>query len=246
MPEGPSIVLARETIEVFVGKKVIEASGSSLNVEYGSLHGTKIKAVKTWGKHLLLLFPGFSLRIHFLMFGSYTINESKKDKVPKLSLSFAGKKSLHFYACSIATLVAPLSTLYDWSADVLSKQWDEKKALAKLRKEPETLACDALLDQAIFAGVGNIIKNEVLYRIRVHPLSKIGKIPLPKKKELVREAVVYSKEFLRWKRKFELRKHWQVYTKKTCSRDQTPLEKNYLGITNRRTFYCPVCQELYG
>jgi formamidopyrimidine-DNA glycosylase len=26
-------------------------------------------------------------------------------------------------------------------------------------------------NQTIFAGVGNIIKNEVLFRIRVHPLS---------------------------------------------------------------------------
>ncbi|MER3465444.1 MAG: endonuclease, partial [Chitinophagaceae bacterium] len=37
---------------------------------------------------------------------------------------------------------------------------------------------DALLDQEIFSGVGNIIKNEVLYRIEVHPLSTIGALPL--------------------------------------------------------------------
>ncbi|HRO68823.1 MAG TPA: hypothetical protein PK951_00545 [Chitinophagaceae bacterium] len=44
------------------------------------------------------------------------------------------------------------------------------------------MVCDALLDQEIFSGVGNIIKNEVLYRIRVHPESLIGDIPLKKDK----------------------------------------------------------------
>ena len=31
------------------------------------------------------------------------------------------------------------------------------------------MVCDALLDQTVFAGVGNIIKNEVLFRTGVHP-----------------------------------------------------------------------------
>lgn len=32
-----------------------------------------------------------------------------------------------------------------------------------------------LLEKEIFAGVGNIIKNEMLYRARVHPESIVGK-----------------------------------------------------------------------
>ena len=36
---------------------------------------------------------------------------------------------------------------------------------------------DALLDQDVFAGAGNIIKNEVLHRIRVHPESPVGRLP---------------------------------------------------------------------
>ncbi|MEO5649944.1 MAG: hypothetical protein ABIR03_08480 [Ginsengibacter sp.] len=39
----------------------------------------------------------------------------------------------------------------------------------KLKKISETLACDALLNHNIFTGVGNIIKNEVLFRIHLHP-----------------------------------------------------------------------------
>jgi hypothetical protein len=49
---------------------------------------------------------------------------------------------------------------------------------------PDALVCDALLDQNVFAGVGNIIKNEVLFRIRVHPLSKLGALPAHKLRAL--------------------------------------------------------------
>lgn len=39
------------------------------------------------------------------------------------------------------------------------------------------VACDALLNQDLFAGSGNIIKNEVLFRIGVHPWSTLGALP---------------------------------------------------------------------
>ena len=107
------------------------------------------------------------------------------------------------------------------------------------------LVCDALLDQDIFAGVGNIIKNEVLYRIKVHPASQVGALPPARLTALIREARNYSFDFLGWKKEYTLRKHWLAHTRKTCSRDGQPIEKQYLGKTNRRTFYCNGCQQLY-
>jgi endonuclease-8 len=127
----------------------------------------------------------------------------------------------------------------------MNPNWDAKQALKKLRAKPETLVCDALLDQNIFAGVGNIIKNEVLFRIKVHPLTQVGDLPAAKLREMVKEAVHYSYQFFEWKKEFTLKKHWLAHTKKTCPRDEVPLKKEYLGKTNRRTFYCEVCQRLY-
>ncbi len=90
---------------------------------------------------------------------------------------------------------------------------------------PEMLVCDALLDQNVFAGVGNIIKNEVLFRIRLHPLSKVGALPPKKLRQLVDEARRYSFDFLEWKRAFVLRKHWLAHTKRTCPRCRIPFVK---------------------
>jgi endonuclease-8 len=108
------------------------------------------------------------------------------------------------------------------------------------------LACDALLDQDIFAGVGNIIKNEVLFRIRLHPLSRIGELPAPKLRQLVEQARQYGADFLEWKKQFVLKKHWLAHTKSTCPRCKVPFLKGKLGLTKRRSFYCDRCQKRYG
>jgi len=245
MPEGPSIVILKEAVlPLFKGKKVTEAVGNSKKIDLTRLQGEKVTDFKSWGKHFLICFPKFTVRIHFLLFGSYRINE-EKDSIPRLGLHF-GKDQLNFYACSVQIIEEPLDEIYDWTADVMNPDWDSKQALKKLRAKPETLVCDALLDQNIFAGVGNIIKNEVLFRIKVHPLSKVGDLPAAKLREMVKEAVHYSYQFFEWKKEFTLKKHWLAHTKQICPRDHVPFNKAYLGKTNRRTFYCDVCQKLYG
>jgi endonuclease-8 len=244
MPEGPSIVILKESVQEFIGKKVGSATGNSKKVDIGRFTGQTILDFKSWGKHFLICFPEFTIRIHLMLFGSYRINEHK-DTAPRLSLCFDDGTELNFYGCSVQLIEEPLDKVYDWSGDVMNDNWDEDQALSKLQKHPDMLVCDALLDQHIFSGVGNIIKNEVLFRIKVHPLSLAGKLPLPKLKEMIREAVIYSFEFLVWKKEFTLKKHWKAHTKKTCPRDHVSFQKAYLGKTKRRSFFCTICQELY-
>ena len=242
MPEGPSIYLVREALQPFIGKKILTATGNS-KIEKSILVNKKIGDIKTWGKQLLLCFDDFTIRIHFLMFGSYLINERKTTSL-RLSLGFK-KGEINFYTCSVKLIKEPLNEVYDFSADVLSDSWSSRKASLKLNKIPDKNVSDALLDQQIFSGVGNIIKNEVLFRIHVHPESLVGKLPLKIKSVLVREARNYSFDFLNWKREFMLKKNWLIYTKKTCPRDHTPVIRKYVGITHRRTFFCEKCQVLY-
>lgn len=242
MPEGPSIVILKELVAPFKGKKLIGVSGNT-KVEIADLAGEKVLDFKSWGKHFLICFKNKTIRIHFLLFGSYRINE-KKDSVPRLSLLFKNAE-LNFYACSVKRLEENLDNVYDWSADVMNAGWDPKKARTRLKQSPALLACDALLDQNIFAGVGNIIKNEVLFRIRVHPETEIGKLPAARLSALIKEARNYSFDFLRWKKEFTLKKHWLAHTKKVCPRCDIPIVKKYTGKTNRRSFFCKNCQVLY-
>jgi len=244
MPEGPSIVILKEQASPFLGKTIDRIAGNT-TIEKERLVGRRVEALRSWGKHFLVeMDVDFSLRVHFMLFGSYRINEQKSWAVPRLSLGFANGE-LNLYACSVRFIDVPLDLLYDWRADVMADAWDPKLALARIRERPDMLACDALLDQDIFAGVGNIIKNEVLFRIRVHPLSTIGAMPAAKQRELVREARQYSFDFYEWKKQYVLKKHWLAHTKRTCARCQVPLAKAHLGLTHRRSFWCEKCQVRY-
>jgi endonuclease VIII len=241
--EGPSLIILKEEVKSFVGKKITEAFGLS-KIDYERLVGLKIKSFKSWGKHFLIEFKDFSIRIHFLMFGSYRINE-RKETNPRLHLAFVDETELNFYTTAVTVIDEPLDERYDWSADVMSDFWDPKKARKKLKASPEMNVSDALLDQNIFSGVGNIIKNEVLYRIRVHPESIVGALPSRKLTELITEARDYSFDFYNWKKVYQLKKHWLIFTKKNCKRCELPALKEYIGKTNRRTFFCANCQVLY-
>jgi endonuclease-8 len=244
MPEGPSIVIMREEAEGFVGRTIAHASGNTKALDFDALAGQKIVALRSWGKHFLIQMPDLALRIHLLMFGSYRINE-RKDSEPRLSLGFDDGEEFNFYTCSVKPLPADLDALYDWRGDIMSDLWDPKLALKKLRAAPDMLVCDATLNQDIFAGAGNIFKNEVLFRIRVHPLSTVGALPAAKQRELVEQMRVYAFDFLHWKKAFELKKHWLAHTRKICPRCDIPFHKGHLGKTKRRSFFCTKCQKQY-
>jgi len=245
MPEGPSLVILREYAEGFVGKKVLRVGGNTRVVDPTRMQGKTIRALRTWGKHFLIVFDGFALRVHFMLFGSYRIDERKENAKPRLSLGF-GNGEINFYACSVRYIDEPLEQVYDWRGDVMAPEWDPALARRKLRAMPGALVCDALLDQSVFAGVGNIIKNEVLHRIRVHPESTIGALPARKLGELVKQARDYSFDFYAWKKAYVLKQHYQVHTRTICPRDGQRLAfRAHLGTRKRRAFFCERCQKLY-
>ncbi len=239
MPEGPSIVIFKEAAAKFRGKTVRSSTGNS-KLDLSRMEGRRVVAIRSWGKHFLVEFRGFTLRVHMLMFGSYRIDDAKPAP-PRVSLTF-DNGVLNVYSSSLKYIDEPLDDVYDWRADVMSPEWDPRLARKKLKTEPSVLVCDALLDQEVFAGVGNIIKNEVLFRIRVHPETRVGDLPPRKLGQLISQARQYSFEFLEWKKQFVLRKHWLVHTKSTCPNCGSPLTRKHLGVRKRRTFFCENCQ----
>jgi len=244
MPEGPSIVILKDLVKGLHlnNSEVLGVSGNVKTIDKDSILHQKIKDFKSWGKHFLICFEDFTIRIHFMLFGTYLINDTKKTPL-KLGLTFK-KDQLNFYTCKIDLLEGDVNQHYDWKVDVMSDEWDSKLAIKKLKELPGSAVCDVLLNQNIFAGVGNIIKNEILYRTRIHPLSKIEHLPPTKLKELVKEARHYSFDFLAWKKENKLSRNWKVYHRTECPNGH-PIIKEELGKTHRQTYYCAKCQKKY-
>jgi endonuclease VIII len=241
--EGPSLVILSEELREFVGRTIDDVTGNSKQ-DIERIKGNKILSIRSWGKHLLIELAGFSIRVHFLMFGSYRINEQKENRIPRLSL-IIGEEEINFYSCSIQFIEQPLNKVYDWKLDLMSPLWDERLVTKKVKVEKGRMICDVLMDQEIFGGLGNIIKNEVLFNTYLHPEAIVEDLPLKKIKEVVKEARDYSFRFYEWKKVYELRKHWLIYKKRKCPRCNVPVQIRKTGKGDRRSYFCELCQRKY-
>ena len=182
--EGPSLYLAARQLKPFRGRTVLSVSGNT-KIEKERILEKKVKTIFSWGKHLIIQFDEFALRTHFLLFGAFeaTVNNSsltgdyKRSYTPRLQMDFENG-SIKLFNCSVKFLeTRDAKASYDFAIDVMSPKWDPAKAFDSVVSKPGAEIADILLDQEIFAGVGNIIKNEVLHITEVHPETKIGELP---------------------------------------------------------------------
>lgn len=239
--EGPSLVIACEELAPYLGRIPKLAKGTA-KLPFAEIKKKTFSKAQSWGKHLLLTFDDITLRTHFLMFGSYRINNPRENRIPKMILGF-DKVKIYFYSCAIKILEQDPAEIYDWSTDVMSKKWNQKKALTKLNKKSGQMICDLLMDQDIFSGVGNIIKNEVLYNLKLHPEAIFKDLSTKQQLDLVKEARAYSLQFYKWKKLNQLKRHWQIFRKKTCPVCKGKVTKKPTGAGQRISHFCPRCQK---
>lgn len=245
--EGPSLKILKEELRLFKGKKVIRVSGNTSQPKE-QLKNRTLSAIKTWGKNLFLTFSSprhkaIVTKTHFLMFGSYTINKPKPNKQPRLQLQFKNG-TVYFYACSIRFDGETYWRALDQKVDLMSSKWDPDHVLELLQAKASVPLCDLFLDQNVFAGSGNIVKNEVLFNLRRHPLLKLSQINNKDWPALIEAVHSYCESFYAWKKRFELRQHWQVYRKRRCPLCDRELIREKIGRMKRSTFYCPKHQTL--
>lgn len=212
--EGPSIVIISEELEDFLGKKVFKVSGNTKDAKE-ELIGRKLTKIDTWGKTLFLTFSkknysDIVTRTHFMMFGSYRINEPRENRIPRIEFVFRNG-CVYFYSCSFKFVTQSVLDSIDRRVDVLSPDWDEDYVLQLLKNHKNRYLCDLFLDQSLFAGAGNIIENEALFNLRRHPLTKLSDVPKKDWPKVVMAIHEYCFNFYFWKKDFQLRRHWQVY-----------------------------------
>ena len=243
MPEGPTIVLMKEDLQKFVGKKVIETDGSEVS-QTPEIKGQILREIKTFGKQTYLIFDTIIFKIHLLMFGSYSLYKRKDIDTLRLGLAFKDG-GMYFYTCSVKIVDESFLKKIDWEADVMSNDWNPERTEKVLKENPKMIICVALMNQDIFSGVGNIIKNEALFRVGIHPESLIGNLPPKKLKEIISEARNYSFDFKKWKKANVLSKHFQIYHQKNCPKCGAEVSKKDTGKSKRTSFFCKNDQKMY-
>ncbi len=176
VPEGHVIHrLARQIDRTFGGRPVgVTSPQGRFAVEAAALDGATLSGAQAWGKNLLLDFdaPGPHLvHIHLGLIGKFAVGPS----VP-----VTGQVRLRLSdAAHVADLRGPQTCdLVDedrWrqvvdalGPDPIRPDADPALAWQKVHRSSKSIA-ELLMDQRIFAGVGNIYRAEVLFRHRIDP-----------------------------------------------------------------------------
>jgi len=144
----------------------------------------------------------------------------------------------------LAKLDKPLDEIYDWSIDIMSDQFDPKYVKELLKKYNHKTIDDVLMNQDVFSGVGNKIRNESLYLAGIHPQSLVGKIPPEKIATLVKQVVKYAKTFYNHLEKKGEHKDFKVY-KQEYAADGSEVTLKVLPKTKRKLYFSEHAQKLY-
>ena len=100
------------------------------------------------------------------------------------------------------------------------------------------------MNQDIFSGVGNKIRNEALYRAAIHPLSITGKIPAAKITKLLSEVVKYAGIFYKQLHNKGVNDDFKVYQQEYAA-DGSEVTMKVLPKSKRKIFFSEHRQVLY-
>jgi endonuclease-8 len=111
----------------------------------------------------------------------------------------------------------------------------------RMRATGKSLAIgEAVLDQRLVAGIGNMWRAEALWRAQVSPWTRLGALSDTELRAVLTEAA----QLMRRSLDSGLRQR-AVYRQagRPCPRCGTPITSRGQGDANRIAYWCPTCQE---
>ena len=243
MPEGDSLHRAAQRLQVLVGERVeVETPHPRAAVKglAERLDGRRLEQVEAVGKNLLLHFEGgLVLRSHLRMKGRWRVERSGTARTgkPWLVLRGAAHEAV-LWNGAVLELVG-VRGAPRLGPDILGEPPDYETMLARLRADPEREVGDALLDQRLVAGIGNLWKAEALWVARVSPFRLLGETSDAELQRVLDDAAQLMRASLDGGRPRRA-----VYRRagRPCSRCGTPVASRGQGDDNRTAYWCPECQ----
>jgi endonuclease VIII len=244
MPEGDSLHRAARRLQVLVGERVsVDAPNpraAALGVA-GRLDGRRLESVEAVGKNLLLSFEGgLVLRSHLRMSGRWQVRErGARDRVgkPWLVLRAPGHEALLWNGPVLELTGRAVRRL---GPDILAEPPKLERMIENLRAEHPTRGLgDALLDQHVVAGIGNLWKAEALWGAEVSPWVPLGGVSDDGLGRVLTEAARLMRASLEGGREER-----SVYRRagRPCPRCGERIRSRGQGDDNRTAYWCPGCQ----
>jgi endonuclease-8 len=192
MPEGDTIHRAAAALHrALAGKNIVrfESVFPALTRVHDDhpLTAMSVEKVQASGKHLLMhLSGGFVLRTHMRMHGSWHIyrpgerwRRNRRDM--RVLLATADFEAVgfnipvaEFIKVDPMHALAKHRVLATLGPDALAADFDRDEAIRRLRSRPASLIADALLNQRLLAGLGNVFKSELLFACGIDPFVTVA------------------------------------------------------------------------
>ena len=242
MPEGDSLARAARRLQVLVGERVeVETPHPRAAVKRLAerLDGRRLLAVEAAGKNLLLRFEdGVVLRSHLRMSGRWQVRARGSKLVGRPWLVLRGSER------EAVLWNGPVLELDDRAVrrlgpDILEQPPDLATMIANLRLDHRRDVGDALLDQRLVAGIGNLWKAEALWAARVSPWRPVAEVSDEELRAVLQAAHELMAASVETGRERRL-----VYNRagRPCRRCGAPIEARGQGDANRTAYWCPACQ----
>ena len=189
MPEGDTLFRAARTLHrALAGKPVVRFETALAQLsrvdDDAPIAGRTVERVRSVAKHLLVEFSGdLVLRTHLRMNGSWHVyRPGERWQRPRSAMRVV-VETADFQAVAFDVPVAEFRTgralardpaVARLGPDLLDPEFDEEEAVRRLRERGTLGIGDALVDQRVLAGVGNVFKSEVCFAERVHPFTPVS------------------------------------------------------------------------
>jgi endonuclease-8 len=230
------------------GRTLVRTDFRFPSLANADLAGQAVEAVESRGKHVLMRTDaGATIHSHLKMDGAWRIVRTGRH--PR------GHEIRAVLVTEPWTAVGTLLGILDiWPTareqehlghlgpDVLGPGWDPAEALARLIAEPERPVGEALIDQRVMAGPGNVYRSEVCFLRGIDPRAPVGSIGNPA------AAIALMKGLMEANRRRgarittgDPREPLWVYGRagRPCRRCGTTVER---VDAERVVFLCPSCQ----
>ncbi|HVW24730.1 MAG TPA: DNA-formamidopyrimidine glycosylase family protein [Polyangiaceae bacterium] len=262
MPEGDTIFRAARTLaQRLEGKKVLRFHSTVPALATARLEGALVARVESHGKYLDVCFDdGRVLSTHMKMTGSWHVYRPGERWYQP---AHRARAVIEVSDCVAVCFAAPVVELHASPArlaqarhgrlgpDILAADFDAARAAERLLTKPSLSIGEALLDQSLTSGIGNVYKSESLFLERLSPFAKTGSIPrerlaaLMQRAKLLMIANVAPGSGMRTTRGTGpgASRHW-VYGRSGRQRlacgELVRMRRD--GAALRSTYYCPSCQ----
>jgi endonuclease VIII len=251
---------------MLVGQQIVRARARAPGPQIQRLVGTRVVSIDPVGKHLLIRFDnGLTLHTHLRMGGTWhRYAPGEKWRIADWKARVVLEVPEHVVVCFNAPVaelmddraVAIHPALVSLGPDLLAPAFAADEAVRRLQSHPDLEVAEALLDQRVMAGIGNVFKSEILFVEGINPWTPVSTLDdaqltslvATARRLLLDNATPGRPQRVTTRGDPTVRPSAYVYGRanERCTRCGTPICIRRQGALNRSTYWCPRCQPIAG